>query len=59
MFNHACTIAFTILSEHPEGEDFPPAMIRAAIQRRMDMIPDDELIEAVGAPFDTYEEPQP
>lgn len=60
-FNHAFSIAFSVVSEQANGEDVTPAMLRAALQRRMDELdrsPDGgrEWLEAVGAPFDTYEE---
>lgn len=57
-FNHAVDIAFTVISDDPEGNDFTPAMLRAALIRRiadLDSQPD-QWLEAVGAPFDTYEE---
>ena len=55
-YNHAFTLAFeTPSSVHPTGEDVTPQQIRSAIQRRL-QCSDNELLEAVGVPFDTYEE---
>ena len=55
-FNHACELAFTVISADPNGEDFTGPMLREAITKRLDLISDAELLEAVGAPFDTFEE---
>ncbi len=57
-YNHAFTLAFECLSDHKEGEDVTPAMLREAISRRMDKMdaasdPAFQWKEAVGAPFDT------
>lgn len=60
-FNHAVDIAFTVISDDPDGQDFTPAMLRAALLRRiadLDKAPEDWL-EAVGAPFDSYEMDNP
>jgi hypothetical protein len=56
-YNHAFDIAFAISgSIHPKGEDVTPRMIREAIMLKLGEMDDTELLEAVGAPFDTYEE---
>lgn len=56
-YNHAFGIAFAVPgSTHPEGLDVTPMKIREAILQRLASITDVELLEAVGAPFDTYEE---
>lgn len=59
-YNHAVTIAFSVVSEHPTGEDFTAAMLRDALIRRIaDLdasVGHQEWFEAVGGPFDTYEE---
>jgi hypothetical protein len=54
-YNHAYDIAFTVESEHPTGDDLTPNQIRGAIWKRLAELPDSELPEAVGMPFDTYE----
>jgi len=54
-FNHACTIAFEVLSDHPNGEDITPDMLRAAIARRLCDIEGDEMLEACLPPYDTFE----
>ncbi len=55
LYDHAMTIAFSLRSEHPSGEDLTPQQIRNALYQRLTRLDDDELIEATGAPFDTYE----
>jgi len=56
-YNHAFDIAFSLVSEHPTGEDVTEEQMRDAI---LDWVRwryvRGELLEAVGAPFDTYEE---
>lgn len=55
-YNHAFTIAFTVISDHPEGEDITPQQFRHAILDRLASLVEDELLEAVGPPYDTSEE---
>lgn len=55
-YDHAYTIAFSIKSHHPHGDDITPQQFRHAILARLAALVDNELLEAVGAPFDTYEE---
>lgn len=55
LFDHAMTIAFSLRSEHPSGEDLTAQQIRNALFQRLTSLNDDELVEATGAPFDTYE----
>lgn len=54
-YDHAFTIAFSLTSSDPDGFDVDAALLRAAILTRLAQISDDELVEAVGAPFDTCE----
>ncbi len=54
-YDHAFTIAFSLVSSNPSGCDVTPAELRAAILTRLASLADDELIEAVGAPYDSYE----
>lgn len=54
-YDHAFTIAFSLQSATSDARDVGPAAIRTAILARLASLPDDELIEAVGAPYDTYE----
>jgi hypothetical protein len=53
-YSHAYDIAFELESNDPEGNDVTATMLRAALIKRANM-DDDELMEATGAPFDTYE----
>lgn len=54
-YNHAFTIAFSLTSSDPSGCDIDAASLRIAILTRLEHLTDDELIEAIGAPFDTFE----
>lgn len=59
-YNHACLIAFSVVTDHPEGEDFTQEKLVVAILARLaDLVKNNELLEAVGAPFDTHEEISP
>jgi len=56
-YNHAFDIAFAIPhSSDPTGENVTAIEIRQAIYKRLNSLSDDELLEAVGLPFHTYEE---
>lgn len=54
-YDHAFTIAFSLVSSDPSGCDVTLAELRAAILTRLAALSDNELIEAVGAPYDSYE----
>lgn len=64
-YNGAFTLAFELEFNDPTGEDVTPAMLSAAVRKRADNLdrstyPGDpeiggEWLEAVGAPFDVYE----
>ena len=56
-YNHAVTLAFEVISDDPNGEDFTPAILREALLRRMvNLHIGNEWVEAIGAPYDTHEE---
>jgi len=56
-YNHAFTIAFEVLSEKEDGSDVTNEMFAGALRRRIaDLNRNDEWGEAVGAPFDTFDE---
>ena len=56
-YNHAVTLAFEVISDDPNGEDFTPAILREALLRRMvNLDIGNEWVEAIGAPHDTHEE---
>jgi hypothetical protein len=59
-YNHAFTVAFSVSgSTHPEGEDITDAQFYQALRARAeDLYLHGEFQEAVGAPYDTYEEPE-
>lgn len=55
-FNHALTLAFEAISERKDGDDLTPAMLRAALMRRIIQLDEEGAwLEACLAPFDTYE----
>lgn len=60
-FNHAFDIGFEVISETEDGADVTPEMIEEALLDRIAQLKDEArqglggLMEAVGAPFDTYE----
>lgn len=58
-YNHACTLAFEVVSGDPEGEDITIDMLKAALARRMRDLDTSqpggaEWVEAVLPPYDTY-----
>lgn len=58
-YNHAVSLAFSVISNDPEGEDITPDMIKEALYRRvidLDSAGDLEWLEATCPPWDTYEE---
>ena len=59
LYNHAYDIAFSIETSDPSGGTTTGPQFREAVQRRLAALSDDELIEAVGLPFDSYKMPKP
>ena len=56
-YNHAFDIAFSVISDTPNGEDITAEQFAAAIRKRVDeLLACGEMLEAIGAPFDTYEQ---
>lgn len=55
-FNHMYDMAFSLESGTDDGSDVTPAMLRAALLRRINTLTDAELFEACGL-CDTYEVP--
>ncbi len=54
-YNHMYTIAFSINSNQEDGQDISSAqMLEAIINRAQQAHRDGELLEATGAPEDTY-----
>lgn len=53
-FSHLYDLAFSLESSTNDGSDVTPAMLRAALSRRIKSLPDDELFEACGL-YDTDE----
>lgn len=54
LYNHAYTFAFSIDAADPSGESIPASDLRTAITTRLNALSDSELLENLGAPFDTY-----
>lgn len=55
-YNHAVTVAFEVISDHPTGDDITPDMLREALKARIDNLDaEDTWEEACLAPYDTYE----
>ena len=54
-FNHMYSISFIVINGSEDGEHTTPAEVREAILKRLETTTDDELLEAVGYPEDTYE----
>jgi len=57
MYDHAFSIAFSLRNTDPEGNATPKELIAALFKRLTSLVENDlgELVEACGAPFDTYE----
>lgn len=55
-FDYAFDIAFSVLSDEPEGKDVTPAMFRAALLRRIiELDETNTWEEACGVPYDAAE----
>ena len=55
LYNHAFTLAFSVVSTDQSGENVDAETIRQGIRHRLgDLRDDNELHEAVGAPYDSY-----
>lgn len=56
-YSHAFDIAFTVESTDPTGETVTAAELLAALESRIAQLRHDpeQLIEACGMPFDTYQ----
>jgi hypothetical protein len=56
-YNHAYTIAFEVVTEHPEGNATPDQLIQGLLRRLYRIMANhkDEMIDACEPPYDTYE----
>ena len=59
-YNHACTVAFEVLSDDEDGGDITPSMLHDALLRRIRDLetstPDKrEWLEACLPPYDTFD----
>ncbi|MGW8138491.1 hypothetical protein ACWGNZ_23130 (plasmid) [Sphingomonas zeae] len=58
-YNHAYTLAFSLVSNDDKGHDVDARQLKAALLARIeDLDTEDTWIEATGAPFDSYLEPE-
>lgn len=55
-YNHMYSIAFSVINGSEDGEHTTPSEVRQAILERLASTTDDELLEAIGYPDDTYVE---
>jgi hypothetical protein len=55
-FNHAFELAFSLETDREDASDVTPEMLREALLERIRTLDaNNELAEACGAPWDTYE----
>ena len=58
-YNHAYTLAFSLVSNDDKGHDVDARQLKAALLARIeDLDAEGAWIEATGAPFDSYLEPE-
>lgn len=55
-YNHMYSFTFSVINNSHDGEATTPKQVREAIMQRLCTIDDDELMECMGYPDDTYEE---
>ena len=59
-YNHVYDMAFSVVSDTPDGSDVTQAMLRAALIRRIEQLDAEAefggMEQACGGPYDTYEE---
>ena len=56
-YDHAYTVAFSLTSNHPTGEDVTADQAYTALRARIKgLMENEEMLEAIGAPYDTYED---
>jgi hypothetical protein len=59
VYNHAFTIAFSIESNHPTGEDITTEQAAEAIKRWLaTAVEENTLLENMYLPYDTHEVPE-
>jgi len=58
-YNHAYTIAFSVVSGDDRGHDVDARQLRAALTARIDALDrEGGWVEAAGVPYDSYAEPE-
>lgn len=59
-YNHAFSLAFEVISSKEDGSDVTQEQLALAIRKRVsNLIDNNEMLEAVGPPFDTFEDTKP
>lgn len=53
--NHAFTLGFSVVSATEDGSDVTAEQVRSAVRKLLMEYPDIDILENIGAPFDTYE----
>ena len=54
-YNHAFTLGFSVVSTTEDGSDVTAEQVRSAIRELLMEYTDMDILENIGAPFDTYE----
>ena len=58
-YNHLYAIAFSVVSDDARGHDVDASRLRAALMARIALLDrEGGWVEAAGAPFDSYVEPE-
>lgn len=55
-YNHAYSLCFSLVNENPDGEATQEELIQALKKRIQDLEANDKVCEAVGSPYDSFEE---
>ena len=55
-YNHACDLAFEVLSNNEHGEDLTPDMYRIALKKRIDELDRTNTWDEAISIFHTYED---
>jgi hypothetical protein len=55
-YNHACDIAFEVISNNEHGEDITPDMYRIALKKRIDELDRTNTWDEAISIFDTHED---
>lgn len=56
LYNHMYSFTFSLVNSSANGNETTPDEVRIAIKKRLESISDNELMECIGYPDDTYKE---